>query len=74
MTNEDNTATEEKNWIIVLRRIASISGTTVPELLNDMWQCHADYVDSITPFKGSELTGELSPNLEPSLTKPIITL
>ncbi len=64
----------EKTYLIVLHRIAAIAGKTIPELLNDTWECHADYVESITPFHEDGLAGELSPDLEPSLTRPTINL
>ncbi len=53
---------EEKNWLIVLKRIAAIAGVTVPELLNDTWQCHSAHVDSILPYSDNDLHIEFKPN------------
>ncbi len=50
---------EEKNWIITLKRLAAISGKSVPELLNDYWECETDHVNSIQPFAGNQLDSEL---------------
>ena len=51
--------TEEKDWIITLKRLAAITGGTVPELLNGYWECETDYVNSIKPFTGNRLDSAL---------------
>ena len=43
--------TEEKNWLKTLKRLAAISGQSVPELLNSYWECETDCVNNIIPYK-----------------------
>ena len=46
---------QEKHWIVILKRLAGISGKTVPELLNSYWECETDCVNNIMPCTDADL-------------------
>jgi len=41
---------EHKYWIEVLEKLSMISGQSVPDMLNDYWECETDCLSGKKPF------------------------